>query len=73
MRELQVRLDVLKTTDMALAFAGRVATLIAITDAIRTTLNPNPPDISEVMGDIGRLLDFSITGVDMPAISARVF
>ena len=50
----------------ALEFAGRVACLAAIAAAIRTTLNPNPPDISEVMGDIGKLLDASITGVVMP-------
>ena len=55
-----------KPDPAALEFAGRVATLTAITDAIRTTLNPNPPDITEVMGDIGKLLDASITGVAMP-------
>lgn len=30
-------------------------------------MNPNPADITEVMGDISKLLDASITGVDMPA------
>ncbi|MCU0771522.1 MAG: DUF3387 domain-containing protein [Verrucomicrobia bacterium] len=39
---------------------------------IRSKLNPNPPDISEVMGDIGKLLDASITGVDMPGKPAPV-
>lgn len=38
----------------------------------RTKVNPNPADISEVMGDIGKLLDASITGVDMPARPAPV-
>ena len=38
----------------------------------RTTLNPNPADITEVMGDIGKLLDTSITGVGMPAKPAPV-
>jgi type I restriction enzyme, R subunit len=56
-----------KPDPAALEFAGRVATLTAIADAIRAKLNPNPADITEVMGDIGRLLDASITGVGMPA------
>ena len=34
----------------------------AIADAIRAKLNPNPADISDVMGDITKLLDKSITG-----------
>jgi hypothetical protein len=55
-----------------LEFAGRVATLAAIAEAIRTTLNPNPADITEVMGGIGKLLDASITGVEMPAKPAPV-
>lgn len=61
-----------KPDPAALEFAGRVATLTAIADAIRTKLNPNPADITEVMGDIGKLLDASITGVDMPAKPAPV-
>jgi type I restriction enzyme R subunit len=56
-----------KPDPAALEFAGRVASITAIADAIRTKLNPNPADITEVMGDIGKLLDASITGVDMPA------
>ena len=43
-----------------------------IADLIRTKLNPNSADISEVMGDIAKLLDASITGVDMPAKPAPV-
>ena len=61
-----------KPDPAALGFAGRVATLTAIAAAIRTKLNPNPADITEVMGDIGKLLDASITGVDMPAKPAPV-
>ena len=61
-----------KPDPAALEFAGRVACLAAIADAIRTKLNPNPADITEVMGDIGKLLDASITGVDMPAKPAPV-
>ena len=41
-------------------------------DAIRAKLNPNPADTTEVMGDIAKLLDASITGVDMPAKPAPV-
>jgi type I restriction enzyme R subunit len=61
-----------KPDPAALEFAGRVATIAAIADAIRTKLNPNPADITEVMGDIGKLLDASITGVGMPAKPAPV-
>ncbi|MHB1308583.1 MAG: type I restriction endonuclease, partial [Limisphaerales bacterium] len=59
--------DAVKPDPAALEFAGRVATLTAIADAIRTKLNPNPADITEVMGGIAQLLDASITGVEMPA------
>jgi len=52
--------------------AGRVACLVAIADAIRTKLNPNRADITEGMGGIAKLLDASITGVDMPAKLAPV-
>jgi type I restriction enzyme R subunit len=61
-----------KPDPAALEFAGRVACLSAIADAIRTKLDPNPADITEVMGGIGKLLDESITGVDMPAKPAPV-
>ncbi len=61
-----------KPDPAALEFAGRVACLAAIADAIRTKLNPNPADITGVMGDIDKLLDASITGVDMPAKPAPV-
>lgn len=61
-----------KPDPAALEFAGRVACLAAIADAIRTKLNPNPADISEVMGDIGKLLDASITGVAMPKTAATI-
>ena len=56
-----------KPDPTALEFAGRVACIAAIADAIRTKLNPNPADISGVMGGINKLLDASITGVGMPA------
>jgi type I restriction enzyme, R subunit len=56
-----------KPDPVALEFAGRVACLAAIAAAVRAKLNPNPADLSAVMGDISKLLDASITGVDMPA------
>ena len=61
-----------KPDPAALEFAGRVASLAAIAAAIRTKLNPNPADITGVVGDIAKLLDASITGVDMPAKPAPV-
>jgi type I restriction enzyme R subunit len=61
-----------KPDPAALEFAGRVASIAAIADAIRTKLNPNPADITEIMGGISKLLDASITGVDMPAKPAPV-
>jgi type I restriction enzyme, R subunit len=58
--------NAVKPNPAALHFAGRVACLAAIAAAIRAKLNPNPTDISAVMGDIGKLLDDSITGIAMP-------
>jgi type I restriction enzyme R subunit len=52
-----------KPDPASLEFYGVVACLTAIGDAIRTALNPNPPDISAVMGDINKLLDESVEGV----------
>ena len=51
-----------KPDPAALEFAGRVACLSALAEAIRARLNPHPPDISQVMGQISGLLDESITG-----------
>jgi type I restriction enzyme R subunit len=39
-----------KPEPAALEFAGRLACITAIADAIRTKLNPHPADITEVMG-----------------------
>jgi type I restriction enzyme R subunit len=61
-----------KPDPAALEFAGRVACLAAIADAIRAKLNPNPADITEVMAGIAKLLDASITGVAMPTKAAPV-
>ena len=62
----------MKPDPAALEFAGRVACLAAIAEAIRAKLNPNPADISAVMGQVQDLLDASITGVEMPARAAAI-
>ncbi|MDK9703994.1 MAG: type I restriction endonuclease subunit R [Sulfuritalea sp.] len=51
-----------KPDPAAIEFASRVACLTTLAEAIRATLNPNPPDISQVMNRINGLLDESITG-----------
>ena len=51
-----------KPDPAALEFSGRVAGLGTLAAAIRERLNPNPPDISQVLGQISGLLDESITG-----------
>jgi len=51
-----------KPDPAALEFVSRVACLATLAEGIRATLNPNPPDISTVMGQITGLLDESITG-----------
>jgi len=61
-----------KPDPIALEFASPISCLAAIAGAIRAKLNPNPADISGVMGDIGKLLDASITGVAMPTKPAPV-
>ena len=52
-----------KPDPAALEFAGRIACLATLADAIRAKLSPNPPDISALMGSINALLDESITGM----------
>jgi type I restriction enzyme R subunit len=47
----------------ALEFAERVAGILALAAAVRAKLSPNPPDITEIMGQIGGLLDESIAGL----------
>jgi len=51
-----------KPDPIASEFAGRVACLSTIAEAIHAKLNPNPPDISSVLANINGLLDASITG-----------
>ena len=64
--------NAVKPNPAALEFAGRVACLATIAGAIATKLNPNPPNISVVMDEVGKLLDSSITGVEMPVKPAPV-
>ncbi len=51
-----------KPDPLALEFASRIACLATLAEAIKARLNPNPPDIAQVLGQIGGLLDVSITG-----------
>ena len=59
--------NAVKPDPAALEFASRVSCLSTIADAIRAKLNPNPVDISGVMGQVKSLLDESITGVTITA------
>jgi type I restriction enzyme R subunit len=52
-----------KPDPVAAEFTSRVATLSAIAASVRATMSPNPPDITEILGQIGDLLDRSITGM----------
>jgi type I restriction enzyme R subunit len=51
-----------KPDPSALEFASIVTCFSTLADAIRARLNPNPIDISSVLGRIGEVLDSSITG-----------
>lgn len=51
-----------KPDPAALEFGERVACLATLADSIHARLNPNKPDLSQVMGDINVLLDESILG-----------
>jgi type I restriction enzyme R subunit len=66
-RRVKTLFQAVKPDPAAVEFAPRVASILAIADAIRARLNPDPIDISQVMGDIGKLLDSSISGVEMPS------
>ena len=61
-RLVQTLYGAVKPDPAAVEFSLRVASLSAIADAIRAKLNPDPVDISKVMGSIGQLLDTSISG-----------
>jgi type I restriction enzyme, R subunit len=64
--------NAVKPDPSVLEFAGRVACLAAIGETIRTKLNPNPPDVSAMMGEIDKLLDESIEGVAMRSQASPV-
>ncbi len=59
--------NAVKPDPVALEFANRVACIATLAEAIRARLNPNPPDISQIMGEINGLLDESITGHEIRA------
>lgn len=59
--------DAVKPSPEVLDHTPRVSCLVAIAEAIKSQLNPNPPDVSVVMGRINELLDQSIEGVEMAA------
>ncbi len=58
--------NALKPDTAARDFIGLGSCLIAIADAIRAKLAPNPINISAVLAEICTVLDSSITGVSMP-------
>jgi type I restriction enzyme R subunit len=62
-RLVQLLHAAIKPDPAAQEFAASVGALKSIAAAIRLKLNPNPPDISAVMGQIGQVLDQSITGI----------
>jgi type I restriction enzyme R subunit len=62
-RLVQLLHAAIKPDPAALEFAASVGALNSIAASIRLKLNPNPPDISAVMGQIGQVLDQSITGI----------
>ena len=62
-RLVQLLHAAIKPDPAAQEFAASVGALNSIAAEIRLTLNPNPPDISAVMGQIGQVLDQSITGI----------
>jgi type I restriction enzyme R subunit len=62
-RLVQLLHAAIKPDPAAQEFAASVGALNTIAAGIRETLNPNPPDITAVMGQIGQVLDQSITGI----------
>jgi type I restriction enzyme R subunit len=56
----------IKPDPMAFEFLMRVSTLAALAAALRAKVNPNPVDISEVLGGIAAILDASVSGVEIP-------
>ncbi len=54
-----------KPDPAAIEFSVRVAGIATLAGAIRAKLNPNAPDISTILKQIGELLDESITGMEV--------
>jgi len=59
--------NAVKPDPAAVEFTGRASCIAAIAEAIRAKLNPSPADITHVLGDIAKLLDASITGMQIAA------
>jgi type I restriction enzyme R subunit len=55
-----------KPDPAALEFSARVALLAVLAGAIRVKTNPDPVDISQVLAEIGQVLDSSVSGVEIP-------
>jgi len=64
--------DAVKPDPAILEFSRIVTCLLTIADSIVAKINPGPVDISQVMGDVTKLLDESITGAGMPSKPAPV-
>ncbi|MFN9646020.1 MAG: type I restriction enzyme endonuclease domain-containing protein, partial [Cyanobacteriota bacterium] len=62
-RLVQLLHAAIKPDPAAREFAASVGALNTIAAAIHDKLHPNAPDISSVMGQIGQVLDQSITGI----------
>lgn len=62
-RLVQLLHSAVKPDPAAQEFAPAVGALTTIAAEIRLSQHPNPPDISAVMGEIGQVLDQSITGI----------
>lgn len=61
-RHVDMLYRAVKPDPSALEFAGRVASLQLLAEVIRTRLQPDPPDISEMLRRVSGLLDDSIAG-----------
>uniref|UniRef100_UPI0040475447 type I restriction endonuclease subunit R n=1 Tax=Polynucleobacter sp. TaxID=2029855 RepID=UPI0040475447 len=62
-RLVSILYKAIKPDPAALEFFNIVVCLSTLVEAIRVRLNPNPPDISKIMGGISDILDESITGL----------
>ncbi|MFM9073268.1 MAG: type I restriction enzyme endonuclease domain-containing protein, partial [Cyanobium sp.] len=65
-RLVQILHSAVKPDPAAQEFASSVGALATIAASIRQKQYPNPPELSEVMGQIAQVLDRSITGITIP-------